>query len=245
MEHAGEIVERRIATQGEPPAPDALPHRCGGPCTHRWRAVDNVRPPAILRLSWAQRLAQDIAALLGDRAPSVSIFARHPVCLGRMEFPMALRQPCGDTRLKPARWRFTLAMRAASIGIALERDGRVCPRHPGIERSMPEERRKDRADATALRPPLSPLDAGAVLALHGRLYPPCHLQEAPWTGRVLPERPQEQRRVHGVKEPLDVQIQHPVVAPTPLPGDAEGLYCRLARSRALRVRVKMGLENRP
>jgi hypothetical protein len=47
-----------------------------------------------------------------------------------------------------------------------------------------------------------------------------------------------------IEAPLDVQIQHPGGAPTPLPGDAKGLYCRLARSIAIRVRVKMGLENR-
>jgi hypothetical protein len=47
-----------------------------------------------------------------------------------------------------------------------------------------------------------------------------------------------------VKEPLDVQIQDPSIAPTPLPGDAQGLYSRLARSIAIRVRVKMGLKDR-
>jgi hypothetical protein len=86
-----------------------------------------------------------------------------------MEFQMALRQPCGDTRLKPARLRFTPAMRDDIIGIALEGDGRVFPVHPGIERIMQEEVCKDRTDATALRHPLSPLDEGAILTLHGGL----------------------------------------------------------------------------
>jgi hypothetical protein len=40
---------------------------------------------------------------------------------------MALRQPCGDTRLKPARLRFTLAMRDDIIGITLLRCGKVTP----------------------------------------------------------------------------------------------------------------------
>lgn len=56
------------------------------------------------------------------------------------------------------------------------------------------------------------------------------------------ERPQPQRMINVVKEPLDIQVQDPVRAPTPLPGDAKGLYGRLARSRALRVRVNMGLK---
>ena len=169
IEHAGEIVESLIATQVQPPASDGLPHRFGSPGTDRWSEVDKVLPPAILRPSWAKRIAQEIEALLGERAPPVGICAIHNVCLGRMEFQMALRQPCGDTRLKPARLRFTLAMRDDIIGIALEGDGRLFPLHPGIERIMQEEISKDRADTTPLRNPLSPLDEGAILALHGGL----------------------------------------------------------------------------
>jgi hypothetical protein len=223
--HAGEIVERLLTSQVQPPAPDGLPQRFGGPGTDRWREVDKVLPPAILRPSWTKRRAQEIEALLGKRAPPVGIFARHNMCLGRMQFQMALRQPCGDPRLKPARWHCTLALRDEIIGRTLEGDGRVFPLHPGIERIRPEEIRKDRAHTTALRYPLSPLDEGTILALHGGLYPPCHIQEEPWTGRVLAECPQPQRMINVVKEPLDVQIQDPVRAPTPLPGDAEGLYC--------------------
>src|SRR5262249_61705014 len=66
IEHAGELVESLIATQLQPPAADGLPHRCGGPGTHRWREVDKVLPPAILRPSWANRRAQEIEALLGE-----------------------------------------------------------------------------------------------------------------------------------------------------------------------------------
>src|SRR5262249_16631602 len=169
IEHAGEIVESLIATQVQPPTPNGLPHRFGGPGTDRRSEVDKVLPPAILRPSWAKRIAQEIEALLGERAPSVSIFVIHNMCLGRMEFQLALRQPCSDTRLKPACLRFTLAMRDDIIGITLERDGRVFPLHPGIERIMQEEIRKDGAATTALRHPLSPLDEGAILPLHGGL----------------------------------------------------------------------------
>jgi len=60
-------------------------------------------------------------------------------------------------------------MRDAILGRALEGDGRVFPVHPGIERRMHAEVRKDRTDATALRHPLAPLDEGAILTLHGGL----------------------------------------------------------------------------
>ena len=135
----------------EPPAPDGLPHRLGGPGTDRGREVDEILSPAMLRPSWTKRIAQEIEALLGERAPSVGIFTVHDVCLVGMQFQVALRQPCRDARMKPARLRFTLAMRAASIGIALEGNRRLFPLHPGIERVMQEEIRKDGTDTTPLR----------------------------------------------------------------------------------------------
>jgi hypothetical protein len=67
-----------------------------------------------------------------------------------------------------------------AIGIAFEGDGRLFPLHPGIERIMQEEIGEDGAATAPLRNPLSPLDEGAILALHGGLYPPCHIQEDPW-----------------------------------------------------------------
>jgi hypothetical protein len=47
-----------------------------------------------------------------------------------------------------------------------------------------------------------------------------------------------------VEKAFDVEIQHPVKAPASLPGHAQGLMGRLARSVAIRVRVKHGLEHR-
>jgi hypothetical protein len=46
--HAGELVESLIPTQGQTPAPDRLPHRCGGPGTDRWREVNTILPLAML-----------------------------------------------------------------------------------------------------------------------------------------------------------------------------------------------------
>lgn len=191
IEHAGEIVESLSTTQGQAPAPDRLPHRCGGPGTPRGAAVDNVLPPAILGPSWAKRRAQKVKAVVREGPTSIRILAVHDGCLVRMQFQGALGQPGRDAGLQPARVRFTLAMRDDLIGIALAGEGRLFPLHPGIERIMQEEMSQERADTTPLRDPLAPLDEGAILALHRGLDPPCHLQEDPWTGRVRAERPQQ------------------------------------------------------
>jgi hypothetical protein len=103
---------------------------------------------------------------------------------------------------------------------------------------------KDRADTPPLRDPLSPLDEGPILRLHRGLKPPCPLQEDPWTGRLLAERPQEQRLIKVVKASFAVEIPHPGQAPASLPGHAQGLMGRLPRAVALRVRGKHGLKHR-
>ena len=72
---------------------------------------------------------------------------------------MALRQPCGDTRLKPARVRFTLALRDDILGLTLERDRRMFPLPPGIERIMQEEIRQDGADYTSYKSFMQTLSA--------------------------------------------------------------------------------------
>jgi hypothetical protein len=169
IEHAGEIVKGFVTAEIQPPASDRLPHRFGGPGTHRGTEVDKVLPPAILGPSWAKRIAQKVTAGVREGTTPIRILAVHDVCLVQMQFQLALGQPGRDTALKPARLRFTLTMRDDIIGIALEGDGRLFPVHPGIERVMQEEICEDGADTAPLRDPLSPLDEGAILALHGGL----------------------------------------------------------------------------
>jgi hypothetical protein len=146
---------------------------------------------------------------------------------------MTLRQAGGHAGFEPVGLRRPVTRRDDIIGLALDGDGRMFAVPPGIERVMEEEIRKDRADPTPLRHPLAPLDEGPILALHRGLEPPYHLQEAPWTGRMRAERPQEQRMSKVGEETFAVKIQPPVQAPASLPGHAQGLRGRLARSVAL------------
>jgi hypothetical protein len=55
------------------------------------------------------------------------------------------------------------------IGIALERDGRIFPLHPGIERIVQKPIGEHGADTSPLRDPLPALEQGAFLVLHGGL----------------------------------------------------------------------------
>ena len=48
IEHAGEIVKGFVTAEMQPPAPDGLPHRFGGPGTDRRSEVDKGLHPAVL-----------------------------------------------------------------------------------------------------------------------------------------------------------------------------------------------------
>ena len=244
MAHAGELVERLITPEVPPPAADRLPHRFGSPGTDRGGEGETGLPPAMLRPSRPTRLSKKVKAIVREGTTSIRILAGHDVGRVRRPCQLARGQPGRAAGLPPARVRFTLTRRAASSGRALAGDGRLCPLPPGIERIMQEAMGEAGAETAPLRPPLSPLDEGAILAWHGGLEPPCHIPEAPWTGRVLPERPQPQRRIHGVKESCDGESQDLGVPPASLPSATEGLSCRLARSVALGVRGKMGRKDR-
>ena len=136
MEHAGEIGESLVAPEMQPPAPERLPHRFGGPCTHRWTEVDKVLPPAILGPSWAKRIPQKVKAVARGASAPIGILTLHYGCLLRMEFQMTLRQAGGNAGFEPVGLRRTVTMRENIIGLALAGDGRMCSLPPGIERLM-------------------------------------------------------------------------------------------------------------
>ena len=144
--HAGEIVESLVTPEMHPPAPDSLPHRFGGPCTHRGTAVDTVLPPTILGPSWANGIAQTVKAIVRGTPAPIGLLTVHDGCLGRMECQMTLRPSGGKAGFEPVGWRRTLTMRDAIISIALAGDGRMCSVPPGRERVLYEEMREERAD---------------------------------------------------------------------------------------------------
>ena len=71
------------------------------------------------------------------------------------------------------------------VRIALERDARISPLHPEIERVMQEEIGQQRTDDTALRRALRPLLHGAVRPLHRGTQPPRNVQPDPRHVRVV------------------------------------------------------------
>jgi hypothetical protein len=204
------------------PAPKRSPTVAGGLSTRRRTDVDEVCAPAILRSPGSTCVAQNVEAFI-EVVPLPIILAVDKLGLWRMELQSTLREPLLQLLPQALRLRLRLTVANRVIGIAFERDVRMVPRHPHSERVMSEEVRQQRAADPALGCPLPPSDPRAVGPLHGGFQPPLDGQPHPWAVGVLLHRPQHELVVNGVKEALDVEIEHPVIAPTTFARLTDGL----------------------
>ena len=109
---------------------------------------------------------------------------------------------------------------------------------------MQEDVRQQGRDRRALRAPAIPRLQGAVLALQRRLKPPLHVEEDPPLAGVTGERAQDERVVERVEERPQIEIDHPVVSPTPLPTHPHRVQGRASRPVPVGVRVEHGLHLR-
>ena len=86
--------------------------------------------------------------------------------------------------------------------------------------------------------PLAALLKGTVRALKRGSQPPLHVQQHPAAVGDRPHRFDHEVPRNGVEELLDVEIDHPVVLPAPLPARPERLMGRLVRPVAIGVGVE-------
>ena len=106
------------------------------------------------------------------------------------------------------------------------------------QRVVHEQVRQDRRDRRSLRGSLGSLLKGAVGVLERGRQPPLDIQQHPASVGDRLHRPEHEVPRHLIEELLDVEIDHPVVLPAPLPACRERLMGRLARPVAIGVRVK-------
>ncbi len=99
------------------------------------------------------------------------------------------------------------------VRIPFERNMRHRPFHPLIERIVQEQVGQYWRNYPALWRAPVPCDNGAVLLDHGSLQPALDIEQHPPAVRMVTNGLQQQLVVDVVEEPLDVHVQHPVVAP--------------------------------
>src|SRR5213076_382958 len=97
--------------------------------------------------------------------------------------------------------------------------------------SVPSTCRRRNAGTGSPRLGLSPHPAvsrssrhdAAVLHLHRRLQPALDVEQYPATVGMTTDRPEHQLPIDAVEETLDVEVEHPVVAPAALTSRAHGI----------------------
>ena len=177
-------------------------------------------------------------------APASAVLAVDDPCLVGVDPQAHLPHSRGDRGqhilgLPPA-----LAVHDDVVGETLERAARKLPGHPRIERVVQEQVRQDRRDRRSLRGSLISLHKRAVRALQRSFQPPLDVQKHPAAVGDRVHRTNHEVPRDGVEELLDVEIDHPVVLPTPLPAYPDRVMSRLLRAIAIGVRVEPRLHQR-
>src|ERR1039457_4187889 len=93
------------------------------------------------------------------------------------------------------------------IAVALERDGRVGPGHPRVERVMHEEVREQRRQRRALWSSHRPPGYGAIRPVQRCFQPPLHIQN-PWLAGMVLYRPENKIPWDSVEERPDIHIDY-------------------------------------
>jgi hypothetical protein len=96
-------------------------------------------------------IAEKVEPLIGIHLAAVIILAVDNLRLLRMECQSTFSEPLFERYAQCCGLCLTGAMTNRIVGIALERDGGMIPRHPDVEGIMQEKVRQDRAD----RPPFA------------------------------------------------------------------------------------------
>src|SRR3972149_641282 len=119
--------------------PNLCPHGLCGFVRNCRTEVDEELSFPVLRSSWAKRISQKVELPVRITPSSVLILTIDNLRLLRMKlqptFPQPLRNSCPNF-LSLA---FRSAMHDGIIGIPLERQMRILPRHPHIERIMQKQ----------------------------------------------------------------------------------------------------------
>jgi len=89
-----------------------------------------------------------------------------------------------------------------------------------------------------VRTPAIPVLKGAILELKRRFEPPLHVEEDPPQVGVVSDRFQNERVIKRVKERPEIQVDRPVVSPTPLPACPQRVMSRPSRPVPIGVRVE-------
>jgi hypothetical protein len=161
-----------------------------------------------------------------------------------MYLQAALLKASRDALQHLSRPLLCFAVRHNIICVSLKRHIWLRLAHPDVECKMQEDIGQKRANDSALRRPLLSQHKRTIFVLHRDFEPPLNVEQYPSTLCVLAHRAQNQPMVKVVKEPSNVEVNHPVLAPAPLARCRYRIMCRLFHSISIGVVVKIRLYQR-
>jgi hypothetical protein len=118
-----------------------------------------------------KREAQEIELLLRIFSSPIIILTVNNPRLLQVKLQPTFRKSPFNRHPKSFRLGFAPTVTNPIIGIPLERNPRIPPLHPHIERIMQKEIRKQGADHSSLRRPFIPMYQAAIIQLHRGLQP--------------------------------------------------------------------------
>lgn len=138
-----DLLQRLIIPGGgQPPASDRLADRIGGLVADRRDEAHEELPPSIPGPPGPKGVAEEVEPDVVMLAPPIIVLAVHDLGLLRVKLKTALLQTSPDRFEHLLRLSLALGVDDHIIGIALERDVRIGPGHPEVERIMHEEIRQ-------------------------------------------------------------------------------------------------------
>jgi hypothetical protein len=96
VEPLGEVPQRHVAAQIEPPTPQFSTHCLDGVVTHRRQEVGKELASFTFRQTRTKRVPQEIESLVGIGSSAIRVLAVHDARLVWMQLQTTLRQPSGD-----------------------------------------------------------------------------------------------------------------------------------------------------
>ena len=187
--------------------------------------TDEHPPIAVHRTAGPKRIAEKVEPLLRVALAPVGILAVDDLGLLRVQFADCTPQTAASSASRSARaWASLATVADHVVSVAFERDVGMVLAHPAIERIVKKEISQDGADNSRLEGSLSSrLTRVPSGMLTGALQPSFDVQQHPWAVGVSPHRSHQQIPVDVIEETLDVEVEHPVMAPASLPRYGQGV----------------------
>src|SRR5215469_16088895 len=171
VEHPGEVIQSFVAGR-------RTEHDAEG------------TPPAS-RQPRPECIAEEVELLVGVISAPVIILAVDDFRLLRMKCQSAFGEPPLKRCAQCLCLSSTAAVADRIIGITLERDVRMVPPHPPVERVMKKEVGQEWTHDPSLRRSSFPADEAAIRHLNGRSQPSVEVKQHPWAVRMFAHRPHQ------------------------------------------------------